>query len=251
MTNDSSDFVVSAPPSKSNILNATGGSFPVISGGTVSITPTLSVSNSLYVPSLSCKLLSVSQITKQLNCRVLMYPHFCVLQDIHTGTVLGRGTEKDGLYYVEEISSTGTAHLAQGSSTRQLWLWHRRYGHPSSDYLRTLFPEFKSIDIPVCTSCVLAKSHKSTYHISTNKSDTPFSIIHSDVWGPAPESVSPDYRYFVTFIDDCTRVTWVYLLKQKSEVAEKFCDFFRMIKTQFHKTIQVLRSDNGGGGICQ
>ncbi|KAG8649481.1 hypothetical protein MANES_08G099122v8, partial [Manihot esculenta] len=51
--------------------------------------------------------------------------------DIHTGTVLGRGTEKDGLYYVEEVSSTGSAHLAQGSSTRQLWLWHRRYGHPS------------------------------------------------------------------------------------------------------------------------
>ncbi|XP_043806668.1 uncharacterized protein LOC122721806 [Manihot esculenta] len=214
MTNDSSYFVVSAPPSKSNILNATSGSFPVIGGGTVSINPTLNVSNSLY--------------------------------DIHTGTVLGRGTEKDGLYYVEEVSSTRSAHLAQGSSTRQLWLWHRRYGHPSSDYLRTLFPEFKSIDIPVCTSCVLAKSHKSTYHISTNKSDTPFSIIHSDVWGPAPESVSPDYRYFVTFIDDCTRVTWVYLLKQKSEVAEKFCDFFRMIKTQFHRTIQVLRSDNGG-----
>ena len=53
-------------------------------------------------------------------------------------------------------------------------------------------------------------------------------------------------RWFVTFIDDCTRMTWIFLLKNKSDVCDIFQNFYHMILTQFQKKIQVLRSDNGG-----
>lgn len=72
-----------------------------------------------------------------------------------------------------------------------------------------------------------------------------FDLVHADVWGPAPVIGGNGFKYFVTFIDDCTRMTWVYFLKNKSDVVDRFILFFQMIQTQFHTTIKILRSDNG------
>jgi hypothetical protein len=52
------------------------------------------------------------------------------------------------------------------------------------------------------------------------------------------------YRYFVTFIDCFSRVTWVYLMKNKSKVFDCFKDFHRSIQTQYGAIVKVLRSDN-------
>ena len=53
------------------------------------------------------------------------------------------------------------------------------------------------------------------------------------------------YRSFVTFIDCCTRVTWVYVLRSKADVFECFRDFHNMIKTQYNACMKVFRTDNG------
>ena len=136
-----------------------------------------------------------------------------------------------------------------GDNTRQVWLWHRRLGHPSFSYLKRLFPRLFSnlheYDFR-CETCILAKSHRVPYPISLKKCETPFTLIHSDVWGPAPILISSGVRWFVTFVDDCTRMTWLYLMKNKSEVFGIFCSFHNMIKTQFSAKLQILRSDNGG-----
>ncbi|CAL9017760.1 unnamed protein product [Prunus brigantina] len=47
-------------------------------------------------------------------------------------------------------------------------------------------------------------------------------------------------RWFVSFIDDCTRMTWVSLLKTKGEVSSRFQQFYQMVETQFHVRIQQL-----------
>ena len=52
------------------------------------------------------------------------------------------------------------------------------------------------------------------------------------------------FKYFVTFVDDFSRVTWLYLMKSCSELFSHFTTFFAKIKTQFHVPIQILRSDN-------
>ena len=80
-----------------------------------------------------------------------------------------------------------------------------------------------------------------------NKSNTiPFSLIHSDVWGPTPWFDESGIKWFVTFIDDCTRMTWLYMMKHKNEMFKIFKDFHRIVQTQFSATIRVLCSDNGG-----
>nr|GFB46015.1 ribonuclease H-like domain-containing protein [Tanacetum cinerariifolium] len=52
--------------------------------------------------------------------------------DIKTGQIIGRGSERDGLYYVDEVVQSGTVMLAHETTEREAWLWHRRLGHSSS-----------------------------------------------------------------------------------------------------------------------
>jgi len=177
-----------------------------------------------------------------------MFPTFCLLQDILTKEIIGRGTEREGLYYVDEVAHKGHAMFAHGTVTRQLWLWHRCLGHPSFGYLKILFPSlFTSNSEPIkCETCIRAKNPRVTFPPNNNRVNSAFSLVHSDVWGPAPNSHNNQFQYFLLFVDDFSRMTWVYFLKHKSEVPDKFYAFYQMIHTQFGKKIQVLRSDNGG-----
>ena len=47
-------------------------------------------------------------------------------------------------------------------------------------------------------------------------------------------------------MDDCTRMSWVYFLKHKSEFYFVFVTFYNIFRTQFHVVPQILRSDNEG-----
>ena len=69
-------------------------------------------------------------------------------------------------------------------------------------------------------------------------------LIHSDIWGPILESFD-GFKYFVTLVDDFTMITWLYLLKSKSELANVFQDFHKLVSTQFSSKICILTSDNG------
>ncbi|KMY84941.1 hypothetical protein BUMB_04206 [Candidatus Paraburkholderia calva] len=109
MTYNRWDFLESSHPQRSHITNANGGVYPVTGAGKVSFSPTFELSNTLLVPSLSSKLMSIGQVTEELKCRVLIYPKFCLFQDILTEEIIGRGTKRDGLYYLDDFS-TGRAN---------------------------------------------------------------------------------------------------------------------------------------------
>ena len=51
-------------------------------------------------------------------------------------------------------------------------------------------------------------------------------------------------RYFIIFIDDYTRFTWIYRMRQGSELPKIYIMFARMIQTQFSKPMKILRADN-------
>ena len=115
MTYDLADITGRSTTRKTQIHTANGGVAAVEGAGLAQISPTIKL-NCLYVPTLSCKLLSISQVTRELNCRVLMYPKFCLLQDLCTEEIIGRGTEQGGLYVVDEVAQQGVARLAHGTT---------------------------------------------------------------------------------------------------------------------------------------
>ncbi|CAL8989639.1 unnamed protein product [Prunus brigantina] len=196
MTFDSTNLKTRTTPSLTSMANANGQSYPVTGAGTVDLSPNLTLEHVLLVPSLSQNLLSVGQVTEQLNCFVLIYPLFCLLQDIRTQEIIGRGTKRGGLYYVDDVC-TGKALIAHDSAAdkkKQIWLWHWRLGHASFGYLKHLFPAlFLDLDISSlqCETCILAKSHRVSYPISFNKNDKPFALIHSDDNGLLHETTCP------------------------------------------------------------
>ena len=97
-----------------------------------------------------------------------------------------------------EDVSIGHVHQIQSDvRERQSWLWHRRLGHPNFGYLKHLRLDFFSntglFDLK-CNTCIIAKSHQTSYPRSMNKSTLPFALVHSDMW------VLPLSRLVLVFI---------------------------------------------------
>ena len=127
-------------------------------------------------------------------------------------------------------------------------LWHARLGHPSLSRLQLLASQghlgsvqFSKFD---CTSCHFGKQTKLPFNKSDSFSSAPFDLIHSDIWGPAPVPTEGGSKYFVIFVDDFSRYTWIYLLHHRSELVSIYQTFHKMIETQFNRTVKVFRSDN-------
>ena len=155
---------------------------------------------------------------------------------------------RDGLYYLDNNMLHMVAAASTHSPQQELLLHHHRLGHMSFAILGRLYPELYnrvSKERLVCDACQYGKQTRSSYILSDNRSTVPLEIIHSDVWGPSGVSSLNGYRSFVTFIDCCTRTTWLYVLKHKSDVLECFMDFHKLIMTQYNACVKVLRTDNG------
>ncbi|CAL9005654.1 unnamed protein product [Prunus brigantina] len=236
------------------ITSANGLPSPITGEGTISLTPTMSLSRALLVPNIHCNLLSVGRLLDTLNASATFYPTHCSFQDLKTHEMIGHGKRIGGLYYLTLPSApirdrvVNTVQSCSVKDKQQIWLWHHHLGHPSFGYLKRLFPSlFHSCDESSfkCETCILAKSHRTVFPLSDSKAAKPFDLVHSDVWGLA-RVTSNGFRWFVTFIDDCTRLTWVFLLKNKHDVASILPEFCTMVSTQFHAQVKVFRTDNGG-----
>jgi hypothetical protein len=77
----------------------------------------------------------------------------------------------------------------------------------------------------VCKGCAHGKNIKNPFPKSESKVEGVLKLIHSDVYGPMPSTSLSGYVYYVSFIDDYSRKTWVYFLKSKDEVFGKFKEF--------------------------
>lgn len=84
--------------SNHNVTLANGSSSSVKGSGTINLTNTMSLENVLHLPDLAFNLLSVSQITKELDCCVSFYPTHCIFQDRLTKQIIGKDHESGGLY---------------------------------------------------------------------------------------------------------------------------------------------------------
>ena len=125
-------------------------------------------------------------------------------------------------------------------------LCHYHLGHPNFVYLQKLFPSLfinKNPKFFQCEVCRFSK-HSHTHYIQPYMSSHPFSLIHSDVWGASRIKNINGTRWFVIFVDDHTRLTWLFLMKEKSEIGIIFQRFNTTIQTQFQTKIQVLKTDN-------
>ena len=82
--------------------------------------------------------------------------------------------------------------------------------------------------------------HRLPFPNSHFVASSPFELVHFDVWGPTPVMSIDGFHCYVLFVDHFTRLTWLYLLKSKSEIFSKFIELKAMIETQFSTKIKCL-----------
>lgn len=158
--------------------------------------------------------------------------------------MIGRVREKDGLYYLEAPGNPSVSKkqkllsfFSEHSLTNKdrIWLHNLRLG-PSFGDLKVMFPSlFKGLDSEIfhCDVCELAKHKRVSFPVRNKRRSIPFALSHSDIWGPSTIPNISGAKWFVSFIDDCTIVTWIILLKSKSDVSSVVLNVLTMIKNQF------------------
>ena len=99
----------------------------------------------------------------------------------------------------------------------------------------------------ICKGCVVGKHPEHKFDRGkASRATCILGPIHSDISGPMPITSMNGSRYLLKFIDDFSRYSWVFFIKKKSEVCEKFTELKALIENASGLKIKILRSDNGG-----
>lgn len=138
--------------------------------------------------------------------------------------------------------------LLQSDVDRILQL-HDALAHVNIDDLRRLqdrlgicIPGDRKIE---CLICAKAKATRLPFSKTHRLSRRPLDLIHTDLSGIIRIANRQRYKYFLLLIDDYSRKTFVYLLRSKEEVSEKFREFKAMIELKVERKIKQLKSDGG------
>ena len=206
----------------------------------------------LYVPDLSFNLLSISRITDR-GKTVTFDDSTCDIM-CQDGEIIGSATKTGCLYYLNCKSIRQRVNVTRARAGVNVW--HQRFGHLNETSLKQLAKEglvdgLSSDDLSdkfdVCESCIKGKIHRTPFPKTGGKrADEPLGLVHSYVCGKINSKSLSGGEYFLTFIDDKTRYIWVYILKQKSEVFERFLEWKSMVERSTGRNLKVLHSDNGG-----
>lgn len=167
----------------------------------------LHLRNVLGVPSGTCSLLSVPQLTRDNNVFTKFHHFYFFLSRIGT-----RGT-----FCLEVACAMDFMHLIWRLPSSFQWCpcaahWHAQLGHPATPIVRSILhrhdlPVASNKDVAtVCDACQQGKSHQLPFSESRHVVKTPLELVFSDVWGHAQTSVG-DHNYYVSFIDAYSRFT--------------------------------------------
>lgn len=257
-----------------------GGTADVQGVGAVDLGNNLKLSNVLYLPSFKHNLVSVKKLSDEASCKVVFLANYCLIQDEKTGEVKAVGKEKQGLYYLQQepvyvvakrIMREAEQKLKQRSRKRSAahamtvgselkipdrvegvkrlkksTIWHLRLGHIPEERMR-MIEELKDVKMEpneICITCPQAKQTKLPFPHSQSRALKPFELIHLDIWGPYRVAARGGYKYFMTIVDDHSRMTWVNLLKHKDEAFEVIKKFIHLAETHYEGKVKHIRSDN-------
>lgn len=200
------------------------------------------------MPAFPVNLVSFSALIDQIDCRVILDKFGCLIQERQTSQTVGTGTRRRGLWYMDqEVQPDLVCAATMEDKEKQAMIHHCRMGHISFYKTSRVFPDVMcgiGKGKLTCDACEYAKHTRASYVSKGLRSISPFMLIHSDVWTSPVVSMNGK-KYFVTFIDCYSRMTWIYLMRHKDEVFSCFQNFHALVKNQFQVQVNVLRTDNG------
>lgn len=226
----------------------------------------------LYVPQLRSCLLSVSKLSERY--RITFNGAECLISNRSPSStkVLLLGRIREGLYHLQaNIIPSRFHHKIQAvsnismnnqitvnvTSLPSLNLWHLRLAHLGIDAVKHLIGEAgysdsdgKHNQIGLCDVCLKAKQQRIIERKPATRTKQPFELIHSDLCRPMTTPSISAIKYFILYIDDYSRVPWVYFLRSKTavDIVSVFQEFKARVEKQFPEwPITRFRCDNGKG----
>ena len=189
--------------------------------------PSLPLISVLYTLECPFNFISINKTTYTLNCSIIFSDKFVTLQDRSTRKTIGIGCESQGLYHLTSKSSPVVC-----ISIDAPLLIHSRLGHPSFSKFQKMFTCFSTLSSLACESCQLGKHTRVSFPKRLNNWENyHFELVHTDVWGPCWTASTLGFQYFVTFIDDYSRCTWLFLMKNRAELYSIFQKFYTEVLT--------------------
>ncbi|KAL0546602.1 hypothetical protein IC582_016514 [Cucumis melo] len=208
---------------------------------------TLSLSNVLYVPSLRRNLVSGSLLNR-VGLKIVLEGDKVILTK--NGDFVGKGYLSNGLFVLNTISmnanASSSAYVIESAN-----LWHGRLGHVNFASIRKLkdlrlINTSESHGTGKCTICVESKFHKKPFKPVEYRTTDLLELIYSDLADFRTTTSRGGKNYYVSFVDDYSRFTKIYLIKTKNEAGSMFLKFKAESENQLGKRIKRLRSDRGG-----
>ena len=167
------------------------------------------------------------------NCNVNFSQTGYFVQDQVSGKVIVKGP-KVGRLFPLQFTSPSFSSFSCTAIPSSFEDWHNKLGHPNSVVLSHLIKNgllgnktLVSDSSFKCSVCKLAKSKNLPFPHNATRANKCFTIIHSDV---SPILSHSKYKYFVMFIDDYSRLTWIYFLRSKDGVFPMFKNFLDYIE---------------------
>jgi len=227
-----------------------GHCIPVKGKGSVSIESafgTKVITDVLYVPNIDQNLLSVGQLLEK-GYKVCFENKSCVIMDAK-GLELFKIKMRKKIFALDLMEEEYAAHPA---SVNTINLWHKRLGHFHQSSL--LFMQKHGLvhglsslegEISSCSACQFGKQTRLPFPQKAWRASQKLQLVHTDIGGPYRTLSLNGSKCYVIFIDDFSRMSWIYFLRFKSEVAEVFWKFKAWVENQSGCKIMLLRSDNG------
>jgi hypothetical protein len=220
--------------------------------GKIAISNDHSLTNVLYVASLSFNLLSVGQLC-DLGHQCLFTPNEVVVSKMDNKQVIFKGFRYNNIYLVDFTFKDVNLMTCLFTKTLLGWLWHRRLAHVGMNTLNKLLKKelvrgLKDVkfekDKP-CSACQagkqVANTHPTKAYVSTSRV---LELLHMDLFGPTTYKSLGGNLYCLVIVDDYSRYTWTFFLHDKSKVATCFKKFAKRAQNEFEVKIKKIRSDN-------
>ncbi|CAI7892177.1 unnamed protein product [Closterium sp. NIES-54] len=165
------------------------------------------------------------------------------------------GEEEYGENMWGTIASAAFSNLTSATGECDWLTLHRRMGHVALPILQQLVKNEMVAGIRVkgepdevlgCPTCMQAKFTRFLFSSSEATAMAPLDEVVMDVVGPLKLGAA-GAEYFLTIVDVYTRMTWVYVLSKKSDVAETVkTDWLPMVERQQDRLVKAIRTDRGG-----
>ncbi|GKC30623.1 ribonuclease H-like domain-containing protein [Tanacetum coccineum] len=204
----------------------------------------LHLNHVLVTPHIVKNLISVCKFTRDNKCTIEFDEFGFSVKDYLTRQTLLRCDSTGDLYPVTKPTTSPKAFITSQQT------WHQRLGHPGNDMLRSLISKnsilCNKVKSPLlCHACQLGKHVRLPFVTSDTIVNSPFDIVHSDLWTSPLSSIS-GIKYYVLFLDHFSHYVWVYPLRHKSDTFSKFAQFRTFVKNQFKIDIKAFQCDHGG-----